>query len=83
MLAARRPLPLVLVRELFGVWFFKINLTVGQFWAPKGGPGADNMHNKIQDPPTRPIRPVRPDSPRICDDANFRFYPTFPCASPG
>ena len=83
MLAARRPLPLVLNRELFGVWFFKINLTVGQFWAPKGGPGADNMHNKIQDPGTRPFRPDTRDSPRICDDANFRFYPTFPCASPG
>ena len=56
MLAARRPLPLVLVRELFGVWFFKIPLTVGQFWAPKGGPGADNMQTKIRDPGTRPIR---------------------------
>ena len=74
MLAARRPLPLVLNRELFGVWFFKINLTVGQFWAPKGGPGADNMHNKIQDLPTRR---GSPDSPRICDDANFRKDLTF------
>ena len=60
MLAARRPLPLVLNGELFGVWFFKINLTVGQFWAPKGGPGADNMHNKIHDLGTRPDRRVLP-----------------------
>ena len=49
MLAARRPLPLVLVKELFGVWFFKINLTVGQFWAPKGGPGAKSSRSKNTD----------------------------------
>ena len=40
MLTARRPLPLVLVRGILGVWFFNSPLTVGQFWAPKGGPGA-------------------------------------------
>ncbi len=75
MLAARRPLPSVLNRELFGVWFFKINLTVGQFWAPKGGPGADNMHNKIQDPG------MRKNSPRFARFAAFlrrRELPVLP-----
>ena len=53
MLAARRPLPLVLVRGILGVWFFKIPLTVGQFWAPKGGPGAKSSRSKNTDPGIR------------------------------
>ena len=62
MLAARRPLPLVLVRGILGVWFFKIPLTVGQFWAPKGGPGAKPTRSKNTDPG------IRRDSPRIGPD---------------
>ena len=59
MLAARRPLPLVLNRELFGVWFFKINLTVGQFWAKKEEILHAYSRSKNMDPAASPDVPGR------------------------
>ena len=39
-------------------WFFNSPLTVGQFWAPKGGPGAKSSRSKNTDLRARGIRRV-------------------------
>ena len=76
MSAARRPLSHLSI-GLFCAIGFSILADRRPILAPKGGPGAKSSRSKNTDLRPRGIRRVLPRFARFCDDANFRFYPTF------